>query len=65
MSSRMPSRRLSSQTHASRSASGYGSGFRSTAWMTLKIAVFAPMPRLSVATATSVKPGFLTSMRAP
>ena len=32
--------------------------------MTLKIAVLAPMPSASVATATSVKPGDFTSVRA-
>ena len=31
---------------------GYGSGFNSTPWMTLKIAVLAPMPMASVSTAT-------------
>jgi hypothetical protein len=43
----------------------YGSGFRSTAWTTLKIAVFTPMPSASVITATVVKPGLLASMRIP
>jgi hypothetical protein len=32
---------------------------------TLKIAVFAPMPRLNVITAIKVKPGFLNNIRAP
>ncbi len=31
--------------------------------MTLKIAVFAPMPSARVRTATAVKPGLLRSMR--
>ena len=31
----------------------------------LKIAVFAPMPKLSVSTAIKVKPGCLSSIRAP
>jgi hypothetical protein len=31
--------------------------------MTLNIAVFAPMPKASVSTATTVKPGFLIIMR--
>ena len=33
----------------------------STAWTTVKIAVFAPMPRASVAIVTAAKPGFLPS----
>ena len=36
---------------------GIGERRSSTAWTTLKIAVLAPMPRASVATATAVKPG--------
>ena len=32
---------------------------------TLKIALFAPMPRASAMTATMVKPGFFTSIRSP
>ena len=32
---------------------------------TLKIAVFAPMPRASVSTATAAKPGRVTSIRNP
>ena len=47
------------------SDSGNGRGFQSCASSTLKIAVFAPMPRASVSTAMAVKPGFLRSMRAP
>jgi hypothetical protein len=31
----------------------------------LKIAAFAPMPRLSVMTATTVKPGRFNNIRAP
>jgi hypothetical protein len=31
----------------------------------LNIAVFAPMPRASVATATAVKPGFFANIRNP
>jgi hypothetical protein len=46
-----------------RFASGYGSGRRSTALITLKIAVFAPMPNASVRTAMSVNPGDLRSWR--
>src|SRR5439155_1305903 len=45
------------------SGSRNGNGRRSTAFMTLKIAVFAPIPSASVSTATAVKPGFLTSWR--
>jgi hypothetical protein len=41
----------------------YGSGRSSTAWTTLKIAVFAPMPSASAAADTTVKPGLLRSMR--
>ena len=40
-----------------RSARGNGSGASSSAWTTLKMAVFAPMPSASVKTATAVKPG--------
>ena len=47
-----------------RSASGYGSGRSRIALMTLKIAVLAPIPSASVATATSVKPGEFRSVRA-
>ncbi len=36
-----------------------------TALSKLKIAVFAPMPRASVAMATVVKPGFFASIRNP
>ena len=41
----------------SRSGLAYGSGFRSTASTTVKIAVFAPMPSVSVRSAAAVKPG--------
>src|SRR5262249_59827877 len=40
---------------------GYGSWFSITALMTLKIAVFAPMPSTSVRSATTVNVGRLTS----
>src|SRR6185503_12236089 len=40
-----------------------GSGRKSAALMTLKMAVFAPMPSASVSTATTVKPGFFNSWR--
>jgi hypothetical protein len=36
-----------------------------TALTKLNIAVFAPMPRASVAMATAVNPGFLASIRNP
>src|SRR2546427_7916550 len=45
------------------SGSRNGNGRRSTAFMTLKIAVFAPIPSASVSTATAVKPGFFSSWR--
>src|SRR6185436_3101515 len=43
-----------SQSTASRSGFGYGSGFRSSALTTLKIAVLAPIPIASDATITRV-----------
>jgi NAD(P)-dependent dehydrogenase (short-subunit alcohol dehydrogenase family) len=42
-----------------------GSGFSITAWTTLKTAVQAPIPSMSVRTATAVKPGFLIIIRRP
>jgi hypothetical protein len=48
-----------------RSALLYGSGCNNTAWITLKIAVFAPIPSASVRTAINVKPGFFNNIRAP
>ena len=48
-----------------RSACGYGSGRRSSAFVTLKIALFAPMPIASERTATAVKPRDLASTRNP
>ena len=47
----------------SRSGSGYGRGVSSTLSTTLKIAVVAPMPRVSVRMAARLKPGLLASMR--
>jgi hypothetical protein len=47
----------------SSSAPGTGSGFRTTASSSEKIAVLAPMPSASVATAMNVKPGVLISRR--
>src|SRR5262245_16809058 len=49
----------------SRGSLRYGSGLSNTALTTLKIAVFAPMPRASVRTAVAVKPGFFINIRAP
>ena len=46
-----------------RFASGKGSGRSSTASTREKIAVFAPIPSASIATATAVKPGLLASIR--
>ena len=46
-----------SHSTASRSGSGYGSGFSSSALTTLKIAVLAPMPIASDATMTNVDAG--------
>jgi hypothetical protein len=56
---------LYSQTIASRPGSRNGKGLRKAAFTTLKIAVFAPMPRTSANSATAVKAGALQSMRAP
>src|SRR5436190_20562724 len=39
------------------------SGRRKTEFQTLNMAVFAPMPRASVSTATAVNPGFFSSWR--
>jgi hypothetical protein len=44
-------------------ASLYGRGRSSTPFTTLKMAVFSPMPRARVSTATSVKPGVRRSVR--
>jgi hypothetical protein len=41
-----------------RSGSGNGTGFRSTALTTEKMAVFAPMPRASAAIAAAVNARF-------
>src|ERR1043165_1586434 len=48
-----------------RSASGYGNGLSNTAFTTLNIAVFTPMPTASVSTANSAKPGFFRSHLMP
>src|SRR5881394_3695611 len=52
-----------SETNTNRSGSWNGGGRRTTALITLKIAVLAPMPRASVSTATAVKPGFFSNWR--
>ena len=49
----------------SREASATGRGFSNTALTMVKIAVLAPMPRASVKTATTVKPGFFASILIP
>jgi hypothetical protein len=46
-----------------RCGSGYGNGRNSTPFTTLKMAVFAPIPKARVITATRVKPGFLPNER--
>jgi hypothetical protein len=51
------------ETRTRRSGSSNGSGRSRTAFTTLKIAPFAPMPSASVATATAVKPGAWRSRR--
>src|SRR4051812_2942628 len=51
------------QSWTIRSGWGNGSGFSTTAWSRLKIAVVAPTPRASVATAISAKTGALRSWR--
>jgi hypothetical protein len=50
-------------TRTSSSGLEKGSGLRSTAFTTEKMAVLAPMPRASVATATAAKPGLRASIR--
>src|SRR5262249_11947835 len=50
--------------NSSRPGSPYGSGCKRTAFTTLKIAEFAPMPSASVSTATVANPKFLRSSRA-
>ena len=46
-----------------RSGSGYGSGLSSTVFTTEKIAVLAPIPSMSAATAAIVNPGVCRNMR--
>jgi hypothetical protein len=52
-----------SSTAITRSASGNGSGRRSTPRIRLKMAVFAPIASASVATAVAVKPGLFERLR--
>src|SRR4029453_6317451 len=52
-----------SPTITSCSGAWYGNGRNRTALTMLKIAVFAPIPKLSVSTAISVNPGYLRSIR--
>src|SRR5882724_13439888 len=61
----MPRCGLSSQMVTSRFGSWYGSGRRSTALITLNIAVFAPMPRARVITAMTVNPGCFSRLLIP
>ena len=49
----------------SRSGSLKGNGFSSTALIRLKMELFAPIPKASVRTATTVKPGVFASVRQP
>jgi hypothetical protein len=55
--------RMSPQARTSRSGLRYGSGRSSTASVTLKIAVLAPMPSAMVATAVSANAGLLRNVR--
>ena len=48
-----------------RSASAKGSGRRTTALTTVKIAEFTPMPRPRMTMPASANPGLLSSVRAP
>ena len=70
MTSPLATHVLSNEVHRlqimiARSGSAHGSGRRSTAFTTLKMAAFAPMPSPSVSTATAAKPGWRPSVRAP
>ncbi len=57
----MPGER--SHSTASRSGSGYGSGLSRSAFTTLNIAVFAPMPMASDTTMTSCQAAACFSVR--
>ena len=52
------------QSPTRRSASGNGSGFRSTLLTTLKMAVLAPIPSARVTSVASVKAGVRSRRRA-
>src|SRR5215472_3291956 len=52
-----------SQMATIRSAPRYGNGRYSSALITLKMVLFAPMPSASEATTTETKPGFLDRLR--
>ena len=56
--------RMSAHASTSRSGFRYGSGCSNTAWVTLKIAAAAPIPKAIVATAVMVNTGLLRSVRA-
>ncbi len=58
-----PARRRSCHSITRRSASGYGSGRRTTALSTVNTAVLAPMPSASVRIATAANPGARASAR--
>src|SRR5262249_23634133 len=51
------------RTRVNREASANGSGRRSTASTTLKIAVFAPIPKARMPIAAAAKPGLLRRVR--
>ncbi len=53
------------QMRMMRSASANGSGLRTTALTTVKIAVLTPMPRPRMTMPAMAKPGLLTSVRMP
>jgi hypothetical protein len=61
----MPFEGLTPSNEMMRSAPGYGSGRRSTALTTEKMAVFEPTPRASTSAAQAVNPGLRHSMRQP
>ena len=53
------------QRRMMRSASANGSGLKTTALTTVKIAVLTPMPRPRMTMPAIAKPGLLTRVRAP
>jgi hypothetical protein len=48
-----------------RLGSSMGNGFSNTAFTTVKMALFGPMPNASASMATALKPGFRRSDRNP